>query len=224
MTQAKAKSTRSQRNRPKRRTFKSWLRDNALSIVTISIFLLSWLGQSITGNFVYNDDAKLHGQRQLNYFEYLTSAHFWEATSENWESEFLQLSAMVVLTIFLRQKGSAESKKRLKLPNERPRRPLGRWLYENSLGLALFTIFVACFTAHVVSSYYHNKAEQIAQGEAPTSPAEFIVSSQLWFESFQNWQSEFLAVASLTMLTIFLRQKGSAESKEVNASNEETGK
>lgn len=201
-----------------------WLRDNALSIVTISIFLLCWLGQSITGSSVYNDEARLHGQRQLDYATYLASPHFWEATAENWESEFLQLSAMVVLTIFLTQKGSAESKKKLDIPDKRPRRPFGKWLYENSLGIVLFSIFVACFAAHAVSSYYQNKAEQIAHGEAPAPPAKYMVSSQLWFESFQNWQSEFLAVGSLTILTIFLRQQGSAESKEVNANNEETGK
>jgi hypothetical protein len=210
----------------KHRTAQSWWHNNSLSVVVLVIFLLSWVGQSIAGNLVYNDQAKEHHQPQLNYIQYLGSSHFWEATAENWESEFLQLSAMVVLTIFLKQKGSAESNDEEALKDTPPimrKHPVTRWLYENSLGLALFFIFLGCFAGHAYSSCLENNAEAVAHGEPEESFSEFLLSPELWFESFQNWQSEFLAVGSLTVLSIFLRQKGSAESKDMDQPDDATG-
>jgi hypothetical protein len=211
-----------------KRSFGTLIKDNALSIVTVTIFLLCWIGQSVAGNFVYNDEAKSHGEPTLNYVQYVASPHFWSATAENWESEFLQLSAMVLLTIFLKQKGSAESKSEKDFHEDSPpvvrKNKVLRVLYENSLGIALFLLFLGSFSGHVASSYFENSAEQQNHGQGKMEFAQFVRSPQLWFESLQNWQSEFLAVSTLAILSIWLRQKGSAESKNMEEGDSETGK
>jgi hypothetical protein len=167
----------------------------------------------------------------VSYPEYLRTSHFAEATFENWESEFLQMGAYVLLTALLFQRGSAESndpdepQKSGSAVSQRDERPRGlaRILYENSLGLAFVAIFLASFLLHAVSGAEMHNEEQIQHGLPTVTVAEFVRSSQFWFESFQNWQSEFLAILSMVVLSIFLRQKGSPESKDVDAPHRETG-
>jgi hypothetical protein len=215
------------------------LRENGLSIVLVSLFLVFWLGQSVAGHREHNNEQREHSQAEVGYGAYLRSAHFWEATAENWESEFFQMFGYVILTAFLYQKGSAESRKLSgSEPVERdPRRhkqrnspwPVrrGGWvlkLYENSLSLALFLFFLISISFHAVSGAAAYNDEQAAHGQAGSlSTLEYAETSRFWFESFQNWQSEFLAIAAMVVLSIFLRQRGSTESKPVDSPHSQTG-
>jgi hypothetical protein len=216
----------------------NWVRNSKLGLVCVALFLLFWAAQALTGWQEDNDDAVTHHEPKISLGEYLTTGHFWEATTENWESEFLQMGSFVLLTIFLIQKGSPESKQ----PggdeaDEDPRahasdpdapwpvRRGGLWLvlYENSLLIAFFGMFFASIVLHALSGTAEFNAEQRAHGEAPMSTAQFATSAHFWFQSFQNWQSEFLAVAAIVLLTVVLRQRGSPESKPVAAGHDETG-
>jgi hypothetical protein len=215
------------------------LRENGLSIVLLSAFIAFWFGQSVAGRREYNADQQAHGRPEAAYAEYLTSAHFWEATTENWESEFFQIFFYVVLTAFLYQKGSAESKK-LDEPepvDRDPRAYQGRadapWpvrrggfvlkVYEHSLSLAFLGFFLAAISLHALSGAREYSDDQVAHGEPPVSALEYTTTSRFWFESFQNWQSEFLSIGMVVLLSIFLRQRGSPESKPVDSPHSETG-
>ena len=215
-----------------------WLRNSKLAAACFAIFGVLLVAQSVTGWKERNDDAVTHRQATISYGEYLTTGHFYEATFENWESEFLQMAAFVVLTVFLVQKGSAESKKpRGDDVDESPEghrddpdapwpvRRGGVWLtlYKNSLLLAFVVLFLGSMIGHALGGAAEYNADQVEHGEAQVSVVEYVRSSEFWFQSFQNWQSEFLAVGSIVALTIFLRQQGSAESKPVHAPHDRTG-
>jgi hypothetical protein len=185
-----------------------FLRENGLSLVLFFLFVLPFLlAQSLSGHLENNSELQEHGQPSLTYAEYLRDPHFWEATTENWESEFLQMFAYVFLTIFLFQKGSSESKK----------------LYESSLSLAFLLFFLASFFIHAVSGRGEYNEEQALHGAPPVSLGDFMTSSRFWFESFQNWQSEFLAIWAMVVFSIWLRQRGSPESKPVDSAHSATG-
>ena len=221
---------------------KRFLRDNGLSLVLFVLFFFSFLfGQSITGHQHYNNEQQEHGQQTIGYLEYLGSGHFLEATMENWESEFLQMFFFVVLTVFLYQKGSAESKDPDKEEDvdRDPRKSRNKkdapWpvrkggillgLYEHSLSLAFLIFFLGSFYLHAVGGAIEYNEEQRVHGKAEqVSTLGYMATSRFWFESLQNWQSEFLAVGSMVVLTIFLRERGSKESKAVDAAHSETGK
>jgi membrane protein implicated in regulation of membrane protease activity len=197
------------------------------------------MGQSIVGHREYNNDQAEHQQPQVSYGAYLRSAHFWEATAENWESEFIQMFGYVILTAFLYQKGSSESKK----PDEpepvdrEPQKRKGRkvpWpvrrgglalkLYENSLSLAFLLFFLVSISMHALSGAAVYNEEQATHGQPQhLSTLEYAATARFWFESLQNWQSEFLAIAAMVILSIFLRQRGSPESKPVDAPHSQTG-
>jgi hypothetical protein len=159
---------------------------------------------------------------------YLATGHFWEALGENWESEFLQMAAFVILTACLYQKGSPESNDPDN-PDEpeppvtddspKPVRQGGwrLWLYERSLSIALLLLFALSMVVHAIGGMHEFNRGQAMVGKPAVSVWEFVASSQFWFESFQNWQSEFLSIAAMVILAIFLRHKGSAESKPVTA-------
>ena len=214
-------------------------RDNGLSIVLFGLFFLSLLGQSITGYSEYNEDQQEHGQAQVSFTEYLGTGHFVEAVFENWESEFLQMAAYVVLTIFLYQKGSSESKEpdtleRVDVIPGKSRKskdapwPVrrGGWvlkIYEHSLSIAFVLLFLLSFALHAAGGAKEYSQEQMEHGGQPVSTLEYLGTSRFWFESFQNWQSEFLSVGAMVVLSIWLRQKGSPESKPVDAPYDETG-
>jgi hypothetical protein len=217
----------------------SFWRNNSLSIVMLACFLVFLAGQAYTGWRVENEDREEHGDPPESLGNYLRSGDFVEATAENWESEFLQMAAYVMLTISLRQKGSSESKQvEGKEPvDEDPRKaknkkdapwPVrrGGWvlvLYENSLGLAFTLLFLVSFVLHLLGGAAAYNEDQRLHGAPAVSAGEFLKTSQFWFEAFQNWQSEFLAVSSIVILSIFLRQRGSPESKPVAAPHSETG-
>jgi hypothetical protein len=221
--------------RPRQR----WLRESKLAIACLLLFLVFLVGQSLTGWRERNHDARDHGEPSISFVHYLTTGHFYEATFENWESEFLQMAAYVMLTVFLVQKGSAESKDpasdesvdedprlhRLDPDAPWPVRRGGLWLklYENSLFVAFVVLFLLSMLGHSLGGVAELNAERASHGQAPLSLLEFARSAEFWFQSFQNWQSEFLAVFAIVVLSIFLRQRGSPESKPVSAPHSKTG-
>ena len=216
-----------------------FFRDNGLSVVLFGLFFISIVGQYFTGWKEHNDDQKIHNQPEVGLVEYLGEGHFIEATFENWESEFLQMGMYVVLTIFLYQKGSSESKKpgtteRVDVipstdmldknaPSPVKRGGLALKIYQNSLGIALFLLFFISFVLHGVGGAEVYNQEQAEHNQPQVTTAGFMTTSTFWFQSFQNWQSEFLSIGVMVVFSIFLRQKGSPESKPVDAPHFETG-
>jgi hypothetical protein len=217
-----------------------WKR-NGLGITVVAIFLLIWLGgQTVAGLRTYNAEQRQDHESEVSFGRYLTTAHFGEATFENWESEFLQMGMYVVLTVKLRQKGSAESKP---LEGDTPQdedpadhagdadapwpvKRGGAWLalYRNSLSLAFLALFAMSFILHAwTGSREFNNEQRSAGSSDRVTMWSNLGRAHFWFESLQNWQSEFLAVAAIVLLTIIFRQHGSPESKPVHASNASTG-
>jgi hypothetical protein len=216
------------------------LRDNGLTIVVLLLFAISLLGQSIAGLAKHNQDLQQHGEAPIGYARYLTSPAFAESVFENWESEFLQMALYVWLTSFLYQRGSAESKdpdaseevdEDPEQHRHDPEAPgpvrsggFALRVYANSLSLALLALFLVSFVLHLFGSAGESCREESMHGGNCPSIGEHLASSTFWFESFQNWQSEFLSIGVLVIASIFLRQKGSPESKPVHTPHAKTGK
>ena len=218
-------------------TMKKFFYQNGLSITFFVLFLVAIAGQFITGFSEHNKERKEEGQAAISMRTYLHSGHFIQATFENWESEFLQMALFVVLTISLRQKGSSESKK-CDGPEEvdrepSPKRKNAPWpvkrggiflrVYNHSLTIALLILFVLSFVLHFSGSLKNENEELALKGLPQQSISQYLFDSRFWFESFQNWQSEFLSVFAIVILSVFLRQKGSPQSKPVDAPDSETG-
>ena len=215
-----------------------FLRENSLSLVLLALFAISMLGQALAGWHSYNESRGLHHEPAVALRSYLVSGAFISATFENWESEFLQMGALVLLTVFLRQKGSPESRKLEEAEDEDPAAhvddpeapwPVRKggvvlWLYAHSLSTALFLLFAASLLLHATGSAWQATEEAARHGNAAVGFVENLGNAEFWFESFQNWQSEFLAVAVLALLGIYLRERGSPESKPVAAPHSATGR
>jgi hypothetical protein len=216
------------------------LRNNGLSIVLTLLFLLFLVGQAVAGMYEYNDEQQEHGQPTVDFAGYLNTSHFVEATTENWESEFLQMFFFVVLTACLFQKGSAESKvpdkeepvdrdprktrKKKNAPWPVRKGGLALTVYEYSLSLAFLLLFLMSFTLHAVSgAREYNESEREHGRYEQVTTLQYMGTPRFWFESLQNWQSEFLAVGAMVVFSIFLRQRGSPESKPVDTPHSETG-
>ena len=217
-----------------------WLHDRSLTSVMLGLFVIFTAGQVLTGWHEFNDELRAHGRGAVPLAAYFVTGHLWEAIFENWESEFLQMGAFVTFTTFLYQKGSPESRRPgvVELVDADPRDfadlpgvpwPVrrGGWvlfLYERSLGLALFSLFVVSWMGHLVGGFINYADEQVAHAQPRPDVTDYLMSSRLWFESFQNWQSEFLSVGVMVWLAVYLRQRGSPESKPVHAPHSETGR
>lgn len=213
----------------------SFLRKNGLSIVVLLMMLAAWSAQGISGFAAHNEELIEHGKPSIQFAPYLVSGDFWSATLENWESEFLQMGVYVLLTVWLRQKGSAESRPMDDNAEEKTETPehlqpkawrrggMARWLYANSLSLAFLTLFLLCFCGHLLGSWRKSIETAKLHHQAVQTLSQYATDPSFWFESFQNWQSEFLAVFSLIVLSIFLRQKDSPQSKKVDEPNSKTG-
>lgn len=214
-----------------------WFKNNSLSIVFLFLFFLALVGQAFTGLKEHNDEMQQEGGKQLGMSEYLSSGHFLQATFENWESEFFQMALFVILTMCLYQKGSSESKdpdKKEEVDREpNPKKKDATWpvkkggiillLYKNSLFIALFLLFISSFAVHWYGSLKNYNEEQLLKGLPTETAMQYLSDSRFWFESFQNWQSEFLSIAVMVVFTVFLRQRGSPESKPVDTPHSETG-
>lgn len=212
----------------------SFWQANSLSLVVSGIFVVCLAGQFLAGYRAWNEELREHGQPPLTVGHYVSSGHFLGATFENWESEFLQMGMYVLLTVRLRQRGSAESRP---LPGEAdeervdagprpwPVRAGGWWrtFYGVSLSTALLSLFALSWLGHAWGSWQHAIEEQRLKALPPPGFWEHVAGAQFWFESLQNWQSEFLAVLALVLLSIVLRQDKSPESKPLEAPHAQTG-
>lgn len=207
-------------------------RYHGLSITVLALFITTLAGQIVAGHAEYDQEQTEHGRAIVTLTQYLGSGHLWQALAENWESEFLQMAAFVFLTAKLYQKGSPESKNpdsNNEPVDEDPNTqqdaagapwPVrkGGWilkLYEHSLSLAFLVIFFVSFAIHAFAGVVAYNHEQSLQGLPQESLGEYVCSGRFWFESMQNWQSEFLSIAAMVILGIFLRERGSPESKPV---------
>jgi hypothetical protein len=219
---------------------RGFLKNNGLSVGFGLLFLASLIGQAISGHDSVNHDQLLHQGDPITLGHYVTSALFWADVMENWQSEYLQFSLYIFATIYLIQKGSNESKKPDRVGREtdeeqdlgehaRPGSP--RWakagglktaIYSNSLMLVMTSIWLASWLAQSVTGRVNYNADQLDHESAPVSWLSYLTTSDFWDRTLQNWQSEFLAVGSMVILSVYLRQRGSPESKPVGAPHSET--
>lgn len=216
-----------------------YLHDHGLTLALIGIFVLCLTGMAWSGWLEQNAVLDEHGSPPIGLVEYFFSPPFQSALFENWESEFLQMSAYVIMTAFLFQRGSSESKDPDKEnaedadPTEEPWNKHTPWpvkagglwtlLYSYSLGIALLALFAASFVLHWLQSAAAANEDAAMHGQPAQSALDYLADPTLWFESFQNWQSEFLSTAVLVVLSIFLRHRGSPESKPVADPHSKTG-
>jgi hypothetical protein len=204
------------------------IRSNGLSLALFALFLVSIVGQAFAGWYALGEELAIDGQAPPDFRTYLSTGHFLSATFENWESEFLQMTVYVVLTAVLIQKGSPESRNLDESPKELdawsddapwPARKGGVWLrlYAHSLSITLLALFISSFWLHLLGSTWRANEQARLHASPIKTAAERLVDSEFWYESFQNWQSEFLSIGALVVLGIFLRERGSPESKPVHA-------
>jgi hypothetical protein len=217
------------------------LRDNSLSLFFGTIFLLALIGQAISGLADYNNRQLSSGGDPVSIWQYVTSSSFAVDVAENWQSEYLQFLLMILATVWLVQRGSTESAQLDEVGTESDEEQkvgryadedspgwarVGGWrtsLYSSSLGLVMGLIFLGSWLAQSIAGRAAYNAEQLSEFEDPLSWAGYVTSADFWNRTFQNWQSEFLAVLSMVVLSIYLRQRGSPESKPVGAAHTTTG-
>ncbi len=217
---------------------KNILRNNGLSIVFFLLFVFSLIGQMVTGLQEHNQEVVEEDGQPIGMGQYLISGHFLQSTFENWESEFLQMALFVILAMFLYQKGSSESKDPEKEKEDvdrepNPRRKGAPWavrqgglvlqIYKHSLCYALTLLFIVSFWIHLYGSHKDHNEEQLLKNQPTETMIQYLGNNRFWFESFQNWQSEFLSVFAIIVLSIFLREQHSPQSKPVDAPDSETG-
>jgi hypothetical protein len=218
-----------------------FLKENSLSIVFLALFLAALAGQAIAGHADFNENAESHGDPTISLGRYVLSSDFGSAVMENWQSEYLQFTLFILLTVWLLQKGSPESKELDKAGVEsdeaqqvgpHAQRSSPRWakaegirrtLYENSLALVMGTFWLGTWLAQSVTGASEYNAEQLSHQQDPLSWSHYVTSAHFWENTLQNWQSEFLAVGSMAILAVYLRQRGSPESKPVGAPHDATG-
>lgn len=224
----------------RRGPFGRFVYENGLVLTALLMFAASFVGQVLTGHRQYDAEQRDHGRPAVSLGSYLTTGSFLEVTAENWESEFLQMGLFVVLSAYLYQRGSSESKpiEESDAVDQRPEEaaddPDAPWpvrrggaalaIYRHSLSIALFALFLMSASLHAIGGARDYNAEQLLHGGGePVSTIGYLATSRFWYESFQNWQSEFLSVAILVLLSIWLREQGSSQSKPVAASHADTG-
>jgi hypothetical protein len=217
-----------------------WLRDHSLTLAFTVLLLGALVGQAFSGVASYNGEATDAGLPTLSLAEYVTSSSFAVDVAENWQSEYLQFLLFILLTVWLVQRGSPESKK----PDEagrgtdeeqkvaehaRPQSPawakVRGWrlgVYSHSLGLLMATFFAGSWAAQLVAGRSALNSERLRDFQAPLGWADYLTAPDFWNRTFQNWQSEFLAVASMVVFSIYLRERGSPESKPVGEPHDTT--
>ena len=217
------------------------VRNHSLSLFFLTIFIAALVGQAIAGHAEYNNEAVTHGSETLSFWDFVFSPDFGQAVMENWQSEYLQFTLFIMATVWFVQKGSPESKELDKVglesdeeqrvgaharpdsPNWARARGFRLWLYSNSLLLVMGTIWLGSWFAQSLSGWRVYNEQALDHDESTLGWVQYLGSSDFWETTLQNWQSEFLAVGSMAVLAIYLRQRGSPESKPVGASHEATG-
>jgi hypothetical protein len=220
---------------------RKFLKENSLSLVFGVLFLIVLVGQALAGHANFNNEQLTEGLEPISLGRYLTSASFGTDVAENWQSEYLQFFLYIYLTVWLLQKGSPESKPldQAGLESDREQkvgpfadddspkwaRAAGwrRTLYSNSLGLVMGLLFLASWSTQSIAGVAAYNEQQLGRLEDPVSWSRYIMEPDFWDRTLQNWQSELLAVASMAILSIYLRQRGSPQSKPVGTSHMSTG-
>jgi hypothetical protein len=218
-----------------------FLKENSLSIVFLLLFLAALTGQAIAGHADYNEQAAAHGDPAISMGRYLVSSDFGVDVMENWQSEYLQFTLMILATVWLLQRGSPESKELANAGRESDQAQkvgpyaqqnsprwakaagLRRKLYENSLVIVMGTIWLGTWFAQSVTGVVEYNSERLDHHLATVDWWSYIGRPDFWDKTLQNWQSEFLAVGSMAILSVYLRQRGSPESKPVGAPHTSTG-
>jgi hypothetical protein len=218
-----------------------WLKENSLSLAFLIMFLLAVGGQALAGMLQFNDQRTAGGADPVTFFQYVSSSTFAVDVAENWQSEYLQFFLFIVFTVWLVQKGSPESKKPEEAGAESDEqqqigphagaespawaraRGIRLWLFSNSLGLVMGAVFLLSWLAQSVAGQASYNAERLGDLRDPVTWGAYVTSPEFWDRSLQNWQSELLAVLSMVVLSVYLRQRGSPESKPVGASHASTG-
>jgi hypothetical protein len=225
---------------------RSFVREQSLSLVFGALFLAALAGQAFAGWHDYNNLETWHAQMSgetpetISFGRYITTSSFAQAVTENWQSEYLQFTLFILFTVWFIQKGSPESKQpgeeggesdeqQLVGTHAKPSSPtwarVGGWrtaIYSNSLVLVMATIWVWSWFAQSVSGWSENNADRIEHEQEPLSWIGYLGSADFWQTTLQNWQSEFLAVGSMAVLAVYLRQRGSPESKPVGTAHDTT--
>jgi hypothetical protein len=217
------------------------LRGHSLSLFFLAIFVAALIGQSIAGHAEFNNEAIAHSSETLSFWSYVVSPDFGQAVMENWQSEYLQFTLFIFATVWFVQKGSPESKKVEQMGRESDEeQKVGEYaragsptwaraggiklfLYSNSLLIVMGTIWLGSWLAHSLTGWRKYNETQLEHGDATLGWVQYLGSADFWQTTLQNWQSEFLAVGSMAVLAIYLRQRGSPESKPVGAPHETTG-
>ncbi|BBH70147.1 hypothetical protein ACTI_68320 [Actinoplanes sp. OR16] len=220
---------------------KRFLRENSLGLVFLLLFLVVLVGQAVAGHADFNQQQLTEGLPRISFGRYVTSASFGADVLENWQSEYLQFFLYIYLTVWLLQKGSPESKELGKAgresdeeqkvgefaDRESPRwartRGLKLWLFSNSLGLVMGLIFTLSWLGQSIAGRVAYNEEQLGNLQDPVTWTRYVTEPDFWNRTLQNWQSELLAVASMAVLSIYLRQRGSSQSKPVGAAHSATG-
>jgi hypothetical protein len=219
---------------------RTFLRENSLSLFFFVIFVVAVFGQSLAGWRDFNGEAGQHGDETISWGAYVTSSEFGVALLENWQSEYLQFALFILATVWLVQKGSNESKQLADAGTESKRKQrigyaadpdsplwarvggLRTAIYSNSLLLVMAAIFFAAWFGQSVTGWTEFNEIQAQHGDPAVSWAGYLARPDFWERTLQNWQSEFLAVGTMAAFTIYLRQRGSPESKPVGAPHDET--
>jgi hypothetical protein len=223
------------------------LRNHGLSLFFMALFIAALVGQAIAGHASYNNEEIAHARllneqpETLSIWHYVVTSQFGQAVMENWQSEYLQFTLFLFATVWFVQKGSPESKELEKVGRESDEeqkvgeyagansptwakaRGFKLFLYSNSLLIVMSAFWIGSWFAHSVTGWSSYNAQQIEHEDEPLSWLEYVGSADFWQTTLQNWQSEFLAVGSMAVLAIYLRQRGSPESKPVGSPHEATG-
>ena len=220
---------------------RAFLKHNSLSIAFLALFLTALILQAFAGHADFNEDQLRHDNPTMSLGRYVISSEFGVAVLENWQSEYLQFTLFIVATVWLLQRGSPESKPVDKAGREsdkdqlvgehaKPDSPrwakaadLRRTLYENSLLIVMAAIWLASWFAQSITGVNEYNAERLDHHQLPVSWSEYLGRPDFWEKTLQNWQSEFLAVGSMAILAVYLRQRGSPESKPVGTPHHATG-
>jgi hypothetical protein len=210
-------------------SFKNVIADDSMSIMLFSLFLICLVGQGLSGWLAYNHSLQAAHFREIALGSYLGTGNFLDGIFSNWQAALLQLAVLISFGSVLRQKGAAHSRK-MKATSHRKmnwklslRPTVHEWLYANSLSLAFLGLFVATFALHGLFGHWKYNEDQALRHLAPISFGSYTVSSSFWFSVFQCWEAEFWAIGLYIVLSIFLRQENSPESKPVGSSDEQTG-
>ena len=219
----------------------SWVRENGLTLFFTVLFLATLVAQALVGHADFNHEQVAHHDEAITLGRYVTSSVFWVDVMENWQSEYLQFALFILATVWLIQRGSTESKEpgqeggesdEEQKVGEHATKDSPRWaradglarrIYENSLLLVMGAAWIGTWVAQALTGRVEYNSEQLEHLSEPLSLGQYLGSASFWERTLQNWQSEFLAVGSMAILAVYLRQRGSPESKPVGAPHDATG-